>query len=265
MINALLPSFGTILGAVIDIALVTALLYWLLSSIYGTRGYHLARGLLIILAGLAVLSWLGRLFSSLQLTRWVFNNVATMMIFAIPVIFQPELRRALEEFSLDPFRNLFRPVKEYDMEQVISEVVRAAELLSANRTGALIVFEGNVGLKDIIAQSGTMLNAEVSADLLLSIFNTRSPLHDGAVVIRKDRIVAARVILPLADRRGDHIGTRHRAAIGITEETDAVALVVSEETGVISFAYKGHLTRYVELKDLPFILESFISGGNHEA
>jgi len=264
MISDFLPSVGTILGAVIDVALVTALLYWVLSSIYGTRGYHLARGLLIILASLAVLSWLGKLFSSLQLTTWLFNNVATMMIFAIPVIFQPELRRALEEFSLDPFKNLFKAVPEYDIERVIDEVVRAVELLSANRTGALIVFEGKVGLKDLIQQSGTILNAQVSADLLLSIFNTRSPLHDGAVIIREDRIVAARVILPLADRRDDHIGTRHRAAIGISEETDAVALVVSEETGIISFAYKGHLTRYVELKDLPFILESFISpGGNH--
>jgi len=108
MISNFLPSVGTILGAVIDVALVTALLYWLLSSIYGTRGYHLARGLLIILASLAVLSWLGKLFSSLQLTTWLFNNVATMMIFAIPVIFQPELRRALEEFSLDPFKNLLK-------------------------------------------------------------------------------------------------------------------------------------------------------------
>jgi len=220
MISNFLPSVGTILGAVIDVALVTALLYWLLSSIYGTRGYHLARGLLIILASLAVLSWLGKLFSSLQLTTWLFNNVATMMIFAIPVIFQPE----------DPFKNLFKAVPEYDIKRVINEVVRAVELLSANRTGALIVFEGKVGLKDLIQQSGTMLNAQVSADLLLSIFNTRSPLHDGAVIIKEDRIVAARVILPLADRRDDRIGTRHRAAIGISEETDAVALVVSEET-----------------------------------
>ncbi|NPV89100.1 TIGR00159 family protein [Coprothermobacteraceae bacterium] len=265
MIRELLPNIGALLGALLDILIVAGVFYWLLRTIYGTRGFHLARGLLVLLAGLAALSWFGRLFSSLTLTTWLFNNVAAMMIFAVPVIFQPELRRALEEFSLDPFKNLFRPVVEYDMKAVINEVVRAVDLLSVNRIGALIVFEREIGLDDLVKKTGTTINAEVTADLLLSIFNPRSPLHDGAVIIRRNKIVAARVILPLADRKEERIGTRHRAALGVSEETDAVVLVVSEETGIISFAYKGHLTRYVEIKDLPFILESFVTGVEQRA
>jgi len=153
MISNFLPSVGTILGGrhrcgVGDGIVVLAVVQYLRDTglSFGTRVANQ-------LASLAVLSWLGKLFSSLQLTTWLFNNVATMMIFAIPVIFQPELRRALEEFSLDPLRTFFKAVPEYDIKRVINEVVRAVELLSANRTGALIVFEGKVGLKDLIQQS----------------------------------------------------------------------------------------------------------------
>ena len=254
MTNDILASLGRVtnLTNLIDIALVSLVFFGLLRLFRGTQAVQLLRGILVIALAAAVMSQL------VQLTafNWLLRNSTPFILVAIPVIFQPELRRALERVGRSaPF--LTRRAENTTTQNVISQVIRSVEQLSQRRHGALIVFEGSTGLSDI-TDLGVQLNAEVTAELLTTIFFPNTALHDGATVIRGDRILAASCVLPLTQRTlSDHqLGTRHRAAIGVTEQTDALSLVVSEETGNISVARNGRIIR-MELNLVRTLLSDF--------
>ncbi len=232
---------------VVDVLIVVFLLYWLWLLIRRTRAEQLVKGLLVLLVAKAVSSRLG-----LQAVNWLLNQAITALIVALPVVFQPELRRALESigrgrlFAGSPFRP-----GEDEASRVVEELVRAVEMLRRERIGALMVVERRTGLEEYVA-AGVKLDAVLSAELLFNIFVPRTPLHDGAAVIRGDRIAAAGCFLPLAEasRTNRELGTRHRAALGISEQSDAAAIVVSEETGRVSLALEGVLLRDLDEEGL---------------
>jgi diadenylate cyclase len=233
---SLAGRFGV--STIVDIAIVSLLLYWLLSLIAGTSAATLVRGILILLTLGFVLS---NLFA-LTMLQFLLRASIPALIFAIPVLFAPEIRRALEQLgragSLIPRTTVISTNT-----RLAETVARAAQQLAERRFGALLVIERSTPLGEY-ASSGVSMDALLSADLLLNIFWPNSPLHDGAVIIHGDRVVAAAVVLPLArSPTVEHIGTRHRAAIGITEISDAIAVVVSEETGRISIANAGRMVR----------------------
>ena len=225
-----------------DIVLVFLLVYAVLKLLRGTRAAPMAAGL----AAIIFLYWLS-IKQDLATLAYVLSNGLLYIGIAIIVLFQSEIRQALITFG-NRFRMPFsRQHRGQFGEGVYDEVILAATTLASTKTGALIVIERNVGLKNVI-DGGVQLDAELSYDLLLSIFNTASPLHDGAVVVRRHRIAAASCFLPLTlnPRLSRDLGTRHRAAIGVTEDTDAVAVVVSEETGLLSFVQRGEIKRGLE-------------------
>src|ERR671933_557118 len=233
-------SFAARFGvsAVLDIAIVALLLYWLLSLIAGTSAATLVRGILILLTLGFVLS---NVFN-LTMLQFLLRNSIPALIFAIPVLFQPEIRRALEQLgragSLIP-----RTTVVSSNTRLAETLARAAQQLAERRFGALLVIERSTPLGEF-ASKGVAMDALLSSELVLNIFWPNSPLHDGAVIIHGDRVVAANVVLPLAQSpTAEHVGTRHRAAIGITEISDAIAVVVSEETGGISLANAGRMVR----------------------
>jgi diadenylate cyclase len=233
---SLASRFG--LSAVLDIAIVALVLYWLLTLIAGTSAATLVRGILILLT----LGWVLSNVFNLTMLQFLLRNSIPALIFAIPVLFQPELRRALEQLgragSLIPRNTVISPST-----RLAEMIARAAQQLAERRFGALLVIERSTPLGEY-ASKGIHMDALLSPELLLNIFWPNSPLHDGAVIIRGDRVVAAGVVLPLAQSPTvEHIGTRHRAAIGITEISDAIAVVVSEETGTISLANAGRMVR----------------------
>ncbi|MBU6428059.1 MAG: diadenylate cyclase CdaA [Cyanobacteria bacterium REEB65] len=240
----------------LDIALVSLVLYRLFLLIRGTRAVQLLRGLLLLLVAYLVASAL-----QLKTITWLVKSMATMIIVAIPVVFQPELRRALSLLGQGELfgGELWVSGKVGDPRRVVDELVGACRQLSSRKTGALIILERHTGLQEFI-ETGTLINGMVSAELLTSLFNTASPLHDGAIIIRGDRIVAAGTVLPLSEsiRRSARrpIGTRHRAALGLTETTDAFAIVVSEETGALSVAREGQLQRFLTDEELRAQLEA---------
>jgi diadenylate cyclase len=241
----------------LDILLVSFILYRLFLLIKGTRAVQLLRGMLMLLVAYLVSRALG-----LNTITWLVQSAATMILVAIPVVFQPELRRALSLLGQgELFRGELFNGKSADPAKVIDEIVLAARQLSSRKIGALIIMERQTGLQEFI-ETGTPLQAMVSSELLASIFNPQSPLHDGAIIIRGDRIAAAGALLPLSESfRRTHkrpIGTRHRAALGLTETTDAIAVVVSEETGVISVAYMGQLQRHLTEDDLRSVLSGMV-------
>ena len=237
--------------SVIDILLVALIFYGLLRLMQGTQAVQLLRGVIIVVL-LTIL-----ITSVLKLTAfsWLIRNSLSALLVAIPVIFQPELRRALERVGRAGF---LTNRQESTSDRVIEEVCQACQRLAERRHGALIVLERETGLQEYI-DTGTRVDGKVSAELLLTIFFPNTVLHDGAVIIREDEIVAAACVLPLA---GDIIpdrqpGLRHRAAVGVTEETDAVSIVVSEETGIISIAHNGRMIRRLDVKRLGKILQAF--------
>lgn len=229
---------------VVDIALTTVLMYYVLLLIRGTRAVQILTGILVLIAllGIANLFHLYALNSILQLL--VLGAAVT-----VPIIFQPELRRALEQIGRGGLLHIGEDTNDWSRQEdaSVATIARAAFLLSRSRIGALMVIEQQVGLREFI-ESGTQLDAKLSAELMLALFMQRSPLHDGAVIIRENIVEAAGCFLPLAEQvlSERRVGTRHRAALGITEQTDAVVVVVSEETGAISIAREGKLTRPVE-------------------
>ncbi|MGH7736953.1 MAG: diadenylate cyclase CdaA [Candidatus Tyrphobacter sp.] len=242
----MLSWFGANVGLndLVDVVATSVLIYYVLLLIRGTRAVQILTGVLVLLGlwGLANLFHLSLLGTILQL-------LVAVGVVSLPIIFQPELRRALEQLGRG---GVFRMGYEESesrrsRDPTIAMLADAAMLLSRSRTGALVVIEQQSGLKDF-SESGTMLDAKISVELLLAIFNTRSPLHDGAVIVRGNTIAAAGCFLPLADPRPAErrLGTRHRAALGISEQTDAVVIVVSEESGGIALARAGRLTRPVE-------------------
>lgn len=229
-----------------DIVLVFLLVYAVLKLLRGTRAAPMAAGL----AAIVFLYWLS-IKQDLATLEFVLSNGLLYIGIAIIVLFQSEIRQALITFG-NRFRMPFaRHHRGQFGEGVYDEVILAASTLASQKTGALIVIERNVGLKNVI-DGGVQLDAELSYDLLLSIFNTASPLHDGAVVVRRHRIAAASCFLPLTlnPRLSRDLGTRHRAAIGVTEDTDAVAVVVSEETGLLSFVQRGDIKRGLDVTKL---------------
>jgi diadenylate cyclase len=222
----------------LDITLVALIIFWLLTIIQSTRAIQLVRGVIVLLILAAILGYTFQL-STLS---WVIQNSIPALIIAIPVIFQPELRRALE--SLGRSSDLFSRSRELahspTMAAAITELVEAASELSRRHIGALVVLERRTGLQEY-ASRGTLLDAHVSRAALTNIFFPNAPLHDGAAIIRGGRIVAAGVVLPLSENTFGNHGTRHRAALGISEHSDAVVVVVSEESGTISMAVGGKM------------------------
>lgn len=240
----------------IDILLVTLVFFLILSLIQGTQAVQLLRGILILsVLAIIVVSAL----RSLTAFSWLVDRALPALLVAIPVIFQPELRRALDRVG-STGRILVSPRQNTLVEKAIIAVSDAVVPMSQLRHGALIVFERNTGLREYI-ETGVALNASTTPDLLMTIFYPGTTLHDGAVIIRGDQIVAAAAVLPLggdsATSRQFWLGTRHRAAIGITQLTDAIAVVVSEESGIISVAHNGQLIRGVDKKRLEQILLAF--------
>ena len=239
--------------SIIDILLVALIFYWLMFLVQGTQAVQLLRGVLI----LVVLAILLTTFFRLTAFSWLIKNSIPALLVSIPVIFQPELRRALERLGRTGLL-LNRPGQEEVIDQVIDSIARAAHLLSKRRYGALIVLERETGLQEYV-DTGVMINGLVSTELLLTIFQPNTALHDGAVIIRDDKVVAAACVLPLSvNMPGQrHLGTRHRAAVGVTEQSDAVTVVVSEETGIISIAHNGRMIRRLDEKRLRKVLRAF--------
>ena len=225
--------------AVLDVVIVAAIIYQLLVFIKGTRAVQMAMGLALIVVFFYFARWI-----ALETVSWMLTNILPYFVFAIIVIFQHEIRRALARFGQAP---LFAGFSTINRNEFYDEIVLAVTTLATNQTGALIVIERDIGLKTYI-ESGIALDAALSYDLLVTIFNPSVPLHDGAVIIQNGRIAAGACFLPLTvkPRLSKELGTRHRAAIGVTEETDAVAIIVSEETGAISFAHDGEMERYLD-------------------
>jgi diadenylate cyclase len=243
--------------AVFDILLVTLIIYGLLMLIRGTQADQVVRGVLILLLTSALV---GSVFK-LTIFNYLLQSTIPALLIAIPVIFAPELRRALEQ--LGRTGNIINyPLHLHittNVEKLAAELARAAGMLAERGYGGLIAVERSTGLEDII-QTGTRIDGTVTAELLLQIFYKGSPLHDGAAIIRGDRIVAARCLLPLTDdaELDPELGTRHRAALGVTENTDAVCIVVSEETGAISLANHGHLVRHLNEQKLESLLTALL-------
>jgi diadenylate cyclase len=228
----------------IDIAATSVLIYYLLLLIRGTRAVQILTGIFVLIALLGLANLLHLLVLGTILWLLVVSAAVTL-----PIVFQPELRRALEQLGRGGFFHFGddERARTRAEDKVMATLAKAAFLLSRNKYGALIVIEQQTGLKEFV-ESGTTLNAELSAELLLSIFVPRSPLHDGAAIVRDNVIEAAGCFLPLAEQSltERRIGTRHRAALGLSEQTDAVVIVVSEETGGISVAREGKLSRAIE-------------------
>jgi diadenylate cyclase len=224
---------------ILDIFLVAVLFYRLLILVKGTRSAQMYVGLLVIvLIGIAA-----REFDLIAI-RWISDSLKTVWLIAFVIIFQPELRHALAQFGRTRYFRSFLRGESYG---VLGEVVRGVETLAERRQGALIALERNVGLRNFV-DTGTRLDAKVTAELLVTLFSPGSPLHDGAVILREDTMIAASCILPLSTnpRAVGVLGTRHRAALGLSEESDAAVVVVSEETGGISIAYRGQMKRNLD-------------------
>lgn len=236
---------------VIDILIVAIIIYELLLLTRHTRGSALLKGLFLLL----IIAFLSNLLGLVSL-NWLLNAILQNGAIVLVVLFQPEFRKALERMGRSRVfqKSGHKPLNE-ERDLIISEIIQTIMDLSKRRVGALIVFEQQTGLEDVI-ETGTRLNAEISAPLLENIFEPNTPLHDGAVVIRDNEIMAAACILPLAEASGvsRELGTRHRAAVGISENTDAIVLVVSEETGIVSMARDGHLTRPLTVRNLEEVL-----------
>ncbi|MBZ4688619.1 MAG: diadenylate cyclase [Clostridia bacterium] len=249
-----------ILLIILDIAVVAFLIYKLIMIIRGTRAVQLIKGLVVLIAVYFISDVL-----KLTTLNWLLKQVQLMIVVALPVVFQPELRRALEQLGRGKI--FARPISFLgveDMSRLINEYLRTVQVLSKNKYGALIIIEQETGLNDYI-DTGIKLDGVVSTELLVNIFVPNTPLHDGAVIIRGDRVAAAGCFLPLTDSPylSKQLGTRHRAALGITEISDAVAIIVSEETGTISVAHDGELTRYLDEDNLKEILEDLLLTKNN--
>jgi diadenylate cyclase len=236
----------------LDILVVSFLIYETLKLIRGTRAVQMAIG-----AGFLVLLFYGSRWSHLETVNWMIRNLAGYIAFAVIVLFQSDIRRALAHLGRAPF---FRYLaKTESAEESIEELVVAATMLSNQRVGAIIAIERQIGLRNYI-EGGIRLDAVLTYDLLISIFLPGSPLHDGAVIVQEDRVAAAACFLPLTvnPRLAKELGSRHRAAIGLTEENDSVAIVVSEETGGISIVVDGQFEQHLDAETLKIRLRALV-------
>lgn len=258
LVKAITSGFTQIrLEDFVDIAIIAFFLYKLIILTKETRAFQLLKGIAFLFVAAIISETL-----QLQTLSWVLNSVLASGIVVLAVLFQPELRRALEHIGRGKIFNngLFQNFKPEENE-IVSEMQLAIMSLAKRRVGALIVIEQRTGLGDIIA-TGTRIDGIISAPLIENIFEPNTPLHDGAVIIRDGAIVAAACFLPLAEdiAVARELGTRHRAALGVSSVSDSVTIVVSEETGVISFAREGKLVRYIDQKALHDLLESIFVG-----
>ena len=238
-----IENFGIV--DVFDISVVVVLIYFLLKLTTRTRAMQVIRGFGIIIVLAQVTEWLG-----MSTIAWLSNYIINAGALVLIVLFQPELRRALERLGTGNI--LDRNLSEYNEILIrIDKIIASCLYFSKTKTGALIVVENRIGLNDII-ETGTRLDAAITSELIENIFFPNAPLHDGAVVLRGNQIVAAGCFLPLSDNRliGQDLGTRHRAALGISEVSDSMTIIVSEETGVISIARDAKLIRYIDSKAL---------------
>ncbi len=236
---------------ILDIAIVSFLLYKLFNFIRETRAHQLFRGILLIV-GAFILSEI----LNLSLLNWLLNGLITVGLIAVVILFQPEIRRALERIGRKGMiSGTFRDLSKEELYSTVHTLVDAVDDFSETRTGALIAIEREIMLNDII-ETGVVVDAELSVRLLGNLFYEGSPLHDGAVIIRGSRIHAASCVLPLTSRAniGKNLGTRHRAGTGLSEVSDAFVIIVSEESGVISVAQNGTLKRFLDLKTLEKML-----------
>lgn len=239
---------------VIDILLVAFIFFWLLYLVRGTRAVPLLRGMIFLVIAVVLLSG----FIELLALGWLIQRALPALLVAVPVVFQRELRRALEQLGRPGALFGWRAGNRVVLEHALSTLTEAVETLADRHHGALIVLERQTGLQEFV-ESGIHLDADMSYELLLTVFNPNTTLHDGAVIVREGRVLAAACVLPLstaflADRQ---LGLRHRAAIGVTEESDAIGVVVSEERGSISITHNGRIIRNLDAKRLEKVLRAF--------
>lgn len=230
---------------VIDVAIVAFVIYKVLGFIRETRALQLVKGLLILVL-ITVLSEQFNLYT----LNWILKNTLQLGVIALVIVFQPELRRALEYVGRSKFITpQFAQMDKERVKVITAAIIKAVDYFSTNKIGALIIMERETILNDI-AETGTKIDAEISTELLGNIFYEGAPLHDGATIVRGDRVYAAGCVLPLTQSKtlSKDLGTRHRAGIGITENSDAIAIIVSEETGIISVAVDGKLSRFLDIK-----------------
>ena len=229
--------------ALLDILLISLAIYWLLLLLRGTSAWTVLRGVSLLLAGAFLLAR----FFDLQVVNWMLENMVTGLVIGVIVVFQPEIRRVLDRLGRTGWQ---LALVRQDTDQTIDVAVRAAARLSRQRYGALIVFERETGLQEVI-DTGVELNAELSAELLGSIFMPNTPLHDGAAIVRGDQVIAAGCTLPLTESALEaDLGMRHRAGVGITEGTDAIVIVVSEERGSMGLAAQGRMRADLDESEL---------------
>jgi len=256
LFNGLIDIIKTMrINDVIDILIIAYVLYRLILVIHKTRAEQLLKGLAVLIVITKVSEWL-----QLRTVNYILRNAMTVGVIALLIVFQPELRRGLESLGRSGFLGknfFFFNEEEKDMSEVLGEICDAVQFLSRSKIGALIVLERETGLNELI-ETGIAMDSKISSELLINTFIPNTPLHDGAVIIRGDRIMAAGCFLPLTDNQNlsSELGTRHRAGIGVTEISDAVAIIVSEETGTISLAQNGRLSRHLDAKTLKEVLSS---------
>jgi len=244
--NNVFPFFKTVqLSDIVDIIIVAVIIYQIIKHFRNTRAAQLLKGIAIILVITYISEWL-----NLNMISFILESTMQVGFIALVIIFQPELRRGLEHMGRSKFGRWFT-VEKADKMDVANEVSKAAENLSRSRTGALIVFERDTVLDDLLT-GGTFMGARLSSELIENIFVPNTPLHDGAVVVRDGKIHRASCVLPLSGNKdlSSEMGTRHRAALGISEQSDCVCLVVSEETGKISVASRGNMMRNLSVNTL---------------
>lgn len=241
---------------IIDIFIVAYLFYNAYLLIKETRAEQLIKGIIILLLSTKISELL-----QLQVVHWILQKTMTVGIIALLIVFQPELRRALEQLGRTKFMLKTSPyLSKNNLDKLILEFKSAISILSEKKIGALIVFEKETGLSEI-ANTGTLLNAVISRQLILNLFEPNTPLHDGAIIIRSDKVLAAGCFLPLTENNSlnQEVGTRHRAALGVSEKSDAVAIVVSEETGNVSVAESGRLFKNLSEDNIERYLRKIMS------
>lgn len=250
-------DFGLL--SILDVLVVGLLLYWLFTMLRDTRALGIIYGILVLVVFFVIAKVL-----NLELLALMFSNFLTLLFVAIPVLFQPELRRVLERLG-QARGGILKSWRTPAHQATVSQVSEAVRLMAQNSTGAIIVFKRSSGITDLVT-SGTTLDSEISTALLLNIFYEKSPLHDGAVIIEDNRLATAGAMLPISEREYGHtLGARHRAAVGLTEQCDAVVLVVSEEKGIISLVVGGKITPGIAPDILPRILEEFLTSKHPSA
>ncbi len=231
----------------IDIGIVAYVFYKIYMLLKETRAKQLVKGIMVLLVVTQLSEWF-----QLHVMNWILINTMTVGLIALLIVFQPELRRALEYIGRTKLLSKSMQDLEYEqLENIVDEMMESISSLSRQKIGALIVIEKDTGLSEI-AESGTILDADISRGLLINIFMPNTPLHDGAIIIRNNKILAAACFLPLSDNPSlsKDLGTRHRAGVGISEKSDAFVIMVSEETGAISVAQHGKLSRFLDTKTL---------------